>query len=394
MHIQSFTLDKLIPYARNPRHNEAAVDKVAASLKEFGWQQPIVIDKDNVIVAGHTRLLAAKRLNLTEAPVVVADDLTPAQIKAYRLADNRSHEESSWDDELLALELGDLGNLEFPLSLTGFDAAEIKQLGATLSALENANVDAEDCPEMAEKTTSEPGMCWHLGRHRLLCGNATKPDDLKKLMQEDRADMVFTDPPYNVDYQGHTQEQLKISGDCMAMDAFKDFLNQAFAACVTVLNPHASIYLCHSSSYQREFQNALESNGIKVRNQIIWAKHHFAWGRGRYKFQHEPIFYGYLLGETDRWFGDKSQTTIWEVDKPAANRLHPTMKPVALVERALQNSSKDGEIVFDPFGGSGSTLMACEKMGRCARLLEIEPRYVDVTVRRWQDYTGKQAHTQ
>ncbi len=393
MHIQSIPLENLIPYARNPRKNEAAVDKVAASLKEFGWQQPIVVDKENVIVAGHTRLLAAKRLKLSEAPVVVAEDLTPAQIKAYRLADNRSHEDATWDDDLLALELGDLDNVDFPSSLTGFDEAEIKQLTETLGNLKNLNTDAEACPDIAEATVSEPGMCWHLSPHRLLCGDATKPEDLKKLMQDKQADMVFTDPPYNVDYQGSNDKKLKMAQDNIDPTKFSAFLNQAFAACVPVINPQASLYVFHGWRTQLEFQQALEANGFHIRNQIIWAKQHFSlrWGNGRYKMKHEPMFYAHLQGQTDRWFGEETQTTLWEIDKPARNRLHPTMKPVALVERALQNSSQAGEIILDPFAGAGSTLMACENQNRQARLMEIEPKYVDVIIRRWQTYTGQQA---
>lgn len=205
------------------------------------------------------------------------------------------------------------------------------------------------------------------------------------------ADLVFTDPPYNVDYEGYTEERLKIKGDRMSDADFKQFLESAFRSCRTAVKPGASLYVCHSSSWQREFQNALETAGFEVRCQIIWAKNTFAWGFGRYKFQHEPMFYAHVAGQKDAWYGDKAQSTLWEEKKPAANRIHPTAKPVELVERALLNSSKAGDIVVDMFAGSGSTLIGCERRGREARLMEIDPKYADCIVRRYQDYTGKSA---
>src|SRR5450631_860772 len=210
-------------------------------------------------------------------------------------------------------------------------------------------------------------------------------------MAGEAADLVFTDPPFNVDYEGYTEKRLKIQGDRMSDADFKRFLEGAFRSCRAAIKPGASLYVCHSSSSQREFQNALESAGLEVRCQIIWAKNTFAWGFGRYKFQHEPIFYCHVAGQSDAWYGDKTQSTLWQEKKPAANRLHPTMKPVELIERALLNSSKAGDLVVDFFGGSGSTLIACERCNRKARLMEIDPRYVDVIVRRWQEYTGREA---
>ena len=210
-------------------------------------------------------------------------------------------------------------------------------------------------------------------------------------MAGDAADLVFTDPPYNVDYEGYTEGRLKIRGDRMSDAAFKQFLEAAFRSCRVVVKPGASLYICHSSSWQREFQNALEAAGFEIRCQIIWAKNTFAWGFGRYKFQHEPAFYCHVAGQKDAWYGDRSQSTLWEEKKPAANRIHPTAKPVELIERALLNSSKAGDLVVDLFGGSGSTLMACERRGRESRLMEIDPKYADCILRRYQEYTGKQA---
>lgn len=391
MNIQKIAIDKIIPYARNPRKNDAAVIKVAASLKEFGWKQAIVVDSEMVVIAGHTRLLAAKQLGMNEAPVLIADDLTPAQVKAYRLADNRTHEESEWDMAALAIELGELGDLDYDLRYTGFDPEEIKGLKALAEAVENGLTEEDDCPDIAEETVSCIGDLWLLGRHRLMCGDSTRLDHVEQLMAGNLADMVFTDPPYNVDYEGYTEEKLKITHDNMSDKQFHQFLLDIFASYSTAIKKGASMYVCHGSVYQREFQNALEANGFTVRNQIIWAKHHFAWGRGRYKFQHEPIFYCYQQGQSDPWYGDKTQSTLWQVNKPTANRLHPTMKPVALVEMALTNSSKAGDVVLDLFGGSGSTLIACEKNARNARIMELDPKYCDVIIKRWQEFTGQKA---
>ena len=251
--------------------------------------------------------------------------------------------------------------------------------------------DEDAVPEVAEHAISVLGDLWVLGNHRLLCGDATVTADVQHLMGGDAADCVFTDPPYNVDYEGYTEEKLKIKGDRMSDAAFRQFLEAAFRSYRGFVKPGASLYVCHPSSWQREFQNALESAGFDVRCQIIWGKNTFAWGFGRYKFQHEPIFYAHVAGQKDPWYGDKSQTTLWQEKKPAANRLHPTMKPVELIERALRNSSKAGDIVVDLFGGSGSTLIGCERSGRHGRLMELDPKYADVIVRRWQEYTGKPA---
>ena len=229
------------------------------------------------------------------------------------------------------------------------------------------------------------------GQHSVLCGDSTRMADIEKVLAGRLADMVFTDPPYNVDYTGYTEEELTIQGDRMSDSEFKQFLGNAFRSCRSVVKPGASLYVCHSSSWQREFQNALEAAGLEVRCQIIWAKNTFAWGFGRYKFQHEPIFYCHVAGQTDAWYGDKSQSTLWEEKKPTANRLHPTMKPVELIERALVNSSQAGDCVVDLFGGAGSTLIACEKLGRQARLIELDPKYCDVIVQRWQAFTGREA---
>jgi len=389
--IEQWPIDKPIPYARNARKlSSTAIDKIAASIQEFSFRQPIVVDKDGVIIAGHTRLQAARKLGLASVPVHVADNLTPAQVRAYRLLDNRSHEESFWDESLLGLELLELKDLELDLSLTGFDFEELERFMASPEPVSGLT-DEDAVPGIAEATVWEIGDLWILGDHRLLCGDATCANDAGKLMDGDMADLVFSDPPYNCDYQGYTEEKLTIQNDHMSAPDFRRFLDQSFKVYCTAIKAGASLYICHSSAMQREFQNAMESAGFDVRCQIIWAKNTFAWGFGRYKFQHEPIFYAHVAGQKDAWYGDKSQSTLWQEKKPTANRLHPTMKPVELIERALLNSSKSGDIVADFFAGSGSTLIGCERRGRKARLMELDPKYADVIICRWQEYTGKSA---
>jgi DNA modification methylase len=283
-----------------------------------------------------------------------------------------------------------LQEADFDLSLVGFEDGELARLLAAQDAAEGLT-DEDAVPEVPETPVSAAGDLWILGNHKLLVGDATDRAQVARLMAGDAADLIFTDPPYNVDYEGYTDDKLKIQGDRMSDADFKQFLEAAFRSCRTVVKPGASLYVCHSSSWQREFQNALEAAGFEVRCQIIWAKNTFAWGFGRYKFQHEPIFYCHVAGQKDPWYGDKSQSTLWEENKPAANRIHPTAKPVELIDRALINSSKAGDMVTDLFGGSGSTLIACERRNRHARLMEIDPKYADCIVRRFQEYTGKQA---
>lgn len=388
--IEHWPIDRPIPYARNARKiSDKAVDKIAASIKEFGWQQPIVVDRDGVIIAGHTRLQAARKLQLAAVPVHVAKDLTDGQVKAYRLMDNRSHQETEWDFDLLGPEIADLQAMSVDLALSGFDLAEINKLLEQESAA--GLTDEDNAPEIQEQAITVPGDIWLLGNHRLMCGDSVVLTDVERLMAGAKADLVFTDPPYNVDYTGYTKEKLKIQSDKMTTEEFVAFLHGTFASYRVLIKPGASMYVCHPSSFQREFQNALESTGFSVRAQIIWAKNTFAWGFGRYKFQHEPIFYCHVEGESDAWYGDKTQSTLWQEKKPAANRLHPTMKPVELIERALRNSSKAGDRVVDLFGGSGSTMIACEKTGRESSLMELDPKYADVIVKRWQDFTGKRA---
>src|SRR5713101_1465619 len=388
--IELWPIDRLIPYARNARtHSDEQVAQVAASIREFGFNAPILVDSAAGIIAGHARLLAAQRLKLTEVPVVVLDHLNENQKRAYILVDNRSAENAGWDDELLRLELATLRDEQINLDLLGFDEDELTRLLAYQEGVEGLT-DEDAVPELPHTAISVPGDLWILDSHRVLCGDATVQADVERLMSGDAADLVFTDPPYGVDYEGYTDQHLKIQGDNLNAKQLQQLLSDAFHCCRGIVQPGASLYVCHSSSRQREFQNALEAAGFAIRCQLIWAKNTFAWGFGRYKFQHEPIFYCHVKGQSDSWYGDRSQSTLWQERKPAANRLHPTMKPVELVERALLNSSKAGDCVVDLFGGSGSTLIACERRGRNARLAELDPKYTDVIVKRWQEYTGQQ----
>jgi DNA modification methylase len=389
--IDHWPLERLVPFARNARlHTEAQVTEVASSIAEFGFVNPILAGADGVIIAGHARVMAARMLQLPDVPVIVLDHLTPTQRRALVIADNRLALSASWDEEMLNRELSELREADFDLNILGFEDDEL----ATLLAGDDdaaGLTDEDESPALPQTPVTLPGDLWVLGDHQVLCGDATVTADVQRLLGAEHADLVFTDPPYNVDYEGHTEDRLKIKGDRMSGEQFRQFLNAVFRSYRSIVKPGASLYVCHSSCWQREFQDGLETAGFAVRCQIIWAKNTFAWGFGRYKFQHEPIFYCHVGGEKDPWYGDKSQSTLWEENKPAANRLHPTMKPVELVERSLANSSKAGDVIVDLFGGSGSTLIACERRNRKARLLEIDPCYVDVIVQRWQQYTGKTA---
>ncbi|MGA2713751.1 MAG: site-specific DNA-methyltransferase [Bryobacteraceae bacterium] len=392
IHIELWPIERLIPRANNPRtHSREQVARIAASIREFGFTNPILVGADNDIIAGHARLLAAEKLAMKEVPVIVLRHLSPAQRRALVIADNQlAIAGAGWDEDMLRIELAILHEADYDLDLVGFDDVELQRLLEAQDAAEGLT-DEDAIPELTEMPVCATGDLWILGDHKLVVGDATIGADVAKLMAGEAVDLVFTDPPYNVDYEGYTEDRLKIKGDRMAPEQFAQFLFSTFSNYRRIVKPGASMYLCHSSSWQREFQNALEAAGFEARCQIIWAKNTFAWGFGRYKFQHEPIFYAHVAGQKDPWYGDKSQSTLWEEKKPVANRIHPTAKPVELVERALVNSSKAGDIVADLFGGSGSTLIGCERRGRKARLMEIDLKYADCIVQRWQDYTGKQA---
>jgi DNA modification methylase len=392
--IELWPIENLRPYERNPRtHSEVQVDQIAASMVEFGWTNPILIDENAGILAGHGRLLAARKLGLAEVPVIRFEHLTEAQKRAYLIADNQLTLQAGWDDALLAEELAWLRDERFDLDLIGFDASDLERLLA-LADGEAASDEAEDeVPEPPEDPVSKPGDLWILGVHRLLCGDARVLTDVERVLGDQLADMCFTDSPYNVGYANSPKDKLRgkhrpILNDNLGA-GFEAFLHDS---CVNVLSvTKGAVYWCMSSSELHTLQRAFAAAGGHWSTFIVWAKHTFTLGRADYQRQYEPILYGWKDGSDHYWCGARDQGDVWFFDKPARNDLHPTMKPVALVERAVRNSSKTRDIVLDPFGGSGSTLIACEKTGRQARLIELDPKYVDVIIRRWQDWSGEVA---
>ena len=385
----------LIPYARNPRtHNETQVAKIAASIVEFGWTNPILVDGDNGIIAGHGRLAAARKLGLDAVPVIELAHLSVNQKRAYVIADNRLALDAGWDEEMLALELADLTSAGYDLALTGFDDVDLEAMfGDPDGEGVEGNTDDDAVPEVPVTPVSQAGDVWLLGSHRLVCGDSTQAESYASLLQGAKVAMVFTDPPYNVNYANTAKDKMRgknraILNDNLG-DGFYDFLLAALTP--TIANCEGAIYVAMSSSELDVLQAAFREAGGKWSTFVIWAKNTFTLGRSDYQRQYEPILYGWPEGATRHWCGDRDQSDVWQIKKPHKNDLHPTMKPVELVERALRNSSQAGDVVMDPFGGSGTTLIAAEKTGRVARLIELDPKYVDVIVRRWQDWTGKQA---
>jgi DNA modification methylase len=387
--VQRWPIDKLIPYARNARtHSDEQVAQVAASMIEFGWTNPILAGADGVIIAGHARLAAARKLRMTEVPVIVLDHLTPTQRRALVLADNRLALNAGWDEEMLRVELESLEEDGFDLDLAGFTDEEIEELLRDPEATFEGLTDDNAIPEEPEQAVIVLGDVWVMGEHRLLCGDATNPEAMKTVLAGGLADMVFTDPPYNVDYEGKTARKLKIGNDTLG-GKFYEFLREA---CTNVLAvTKGAVYICMSSSELHTLHQAFTDAGGYWSTFVIWAKHHFTLGRSDYQRQYEPILYGWRKGVDHFWCGARDQGDIWFIKRPASSQEHPTMKPVELVERAIRNSSKTRDTILDPFSGSGTTVIACEKSGRQARLIDLEPRYCDVIVRRWQFFAGREA---
>jgi DNA modification methylase len=389
--VERWPLDRLIPHARNARtHSETQIAQIAGSIAEFGFVNPVLVGDDGVLVAGHGRVLAARKLGLHEAPVIVLAHLTPTQRRALMIADNQIALNAGWNEEMLSAELASLKEEAFDLELLGFDDADLDRLLAT--PLEEVQ-SADEAPEPPTEPISRLGDIWICGQHRVLCGDATVLSDVEKLLAGELADMAFTDPPYNVNYANSAKDKLRGKDRPILNDALgDDFGTFLYDACVNLLTvTKGAVYVCMSSSELDALQKAFRAAGGKWSTFVIWAKNTFTLGRADYQRQYEPILYGWKDGADHYWCGARDQGDVWFFDKPAKNDLHPTMKPIALVERAIRNSSKSRDIVLDLFGGSGTTMIAAERTERRARLVELDPKYVDVIVQRWQEATGGNA---
>ena len=385
MKIEQIPTNKLIPYARNAKkHDAAQVSKLAGSIREFGFNNPVLIDKDNGIIAGHGRVMAAQSLSLETVPCIRLGHLTDTQRRAYILADNRLAEiGGGWDEEMLKLELSELGDLDVDLDAIGFGAEDLAELEMEEVT---GNTDPDEVPEPPVDPVTVLGDVWVLGNHRLMCGDSTSIDAVEKLMAGEQANMLHTDPPYGVDYEGVPNDHLKDA-------ALEKFLYDALTCAFMFLHSGSNVYVWHADITALEFISAFRSAGFKQArpSTIQWVKPSLTMSQGDYHSQNEPCLYGWKEGSGRVRVKDRKQTTIWHCDRTTENKIHPTMKPVELCQRAIENSSMPNCIVLDLFGGSGSTLIACEKTNRQARLMELDPKYCDVIVTRWQDFTGKQA---
>ena len=389
MQIEIADIESIKPYENNPRKlSDTAIEKVAMSLKEYGFRQPIVVDKDRIIVAGHTRFRASKKLGLKQVPISIIDNLTPEQINAYRIADNRTAEESEWDNELLKMEIKELEAQDFKLDLLGFNEDQLNNL---LFEEKQGLTDEDEVPETPEEPITKLGDIWKLGNHRVICGDSTKQETYEQLCNEAKVDLYLTDPPYNVAYEGKTKDKLTIQNDKQTDDEFIEFLSQAFRSADTVLKMGGSFYIWHSDSEGLNFRLACIEAKWKLRQTLIWSKNSMVMGRQDYQWQHEPCLYGWKEGSSHSWYSDRKQTTIIKHDRPTQSKLHPTMKPVSLMEYLIKNSSKQEDIILDSFLGSGSTLIACEKQNRICYGIELDPKYCDVIIKRWENFTGQKA---
>lgn len=376
--IQYKPIHDLIPYARNSRtHNDAQVAQIAASIKEFGWTNPVLLDGTNGIIAGHGRVMAAQKLGESEVPTIELSHMDENQKRAYIIADNKLALNAGWDNEMLALEVADLKDAGYDLGLTGFSLDELQALNPEVI---EGLTDEDAVPEVPVEPKTKLGDIYQLGNHRLMCGDSTSIDAVDKLMYGQKADMVFTDPPYGVDYKG-------INND--SRDGLEDLLRAAFGNYLASSKSGASIYCFHSDRCADVFHKVFREF-FHFSSMIIWAKNSLTLSQTDYQSQHEPCLYGWMDNGKHSWYSDRKQTSVWRFDKERVEG-HTTPKPVALVEKAVNNSSKGGDAILDLFGGSGSTLIACEKIGRHARVMELDPKYCDVIVKRWEDFTGKKA---
>jgi DNA modification methylase len=388
--IETRPVADLIPYIANSRtHSDAQVAQIAASIKEFGWTNPILIDGDNTIIAGHGRLLAARKLGMESVPAIVLDHLSKAQQRALVIADNQLALNAGWDMDMLKAEVEDLKLDDFDLGLLGFDDKFLD--GLLIPEPTEGLTDEDAVPEVPETPKTVLGDVWVLGNHRLMCGDSTSIEALEKLTEGRLVDVWLTDPPYNVAYEGGTKEKLTIQNDSMGDSDFRQFLRDAYVAADAVMKPGAVFYIWHADLEGYNFRGAAKDAGWQVRQCLIWKKSSMVMGRQDYHWKHEPCLYGWKEGAAHLWATDRKQTTILEFDKPSRNGEHPTMKPVELFEYQMLNNTKGADVVLDSFGGSGTTIIAAEKHGRHALLMELDPKYCDVIIKRWQDFTGKQA---
>jgi site-specific DNA-methyltransferase (adenine-specific) len=387
--IEHLALDALVPYARNSRtHSPEQVAQIAGSIKEFGFTNPVLIDADGGIIAGHGRVMAARKLGLAEVPCIRLGYLSETQKRAYVIADNKLALNAGWDEEMLRLELGELREADVDLSLVGFTEEEI---GVLLAEKTEGETDPDEVPEPPVDPVSVLGDVWVMGKHRVMCGSSTEAATVEKLMAGEKAALWITDPPYNVAYVGKTADALTIKNDSMDDVSFRAFLVAAYGAADAALKEGGVFYVWHADSEGFNFRGAAQDIGWKVRQCLVWLKSVLVMGRQDYQWKHEPCLYGWKEGAGHYWGSDRKQTTVLEFAKPSRNGEHPTMKPVELFAYQIENSSRAGDIVLDSFGGSGTTAIACEQLGRAARLMELDPKYVDVIVKRWQDFTGQQA---
>lgn len=404
MQIEQIGIEELLPYAKNSRtHSDEQTAQIAASIKEFGFTNPVLIDNENQIIAGHGRILAARKLKMKEVPCIRLGYLTETQKKAYVIADNKLGLNSGWDDELLALEIADLKDEDFDISLLGFSDDELANLADQIAEEVEGLTDEDEAPEPPEEPITKLGDIYVMGKHRLMCGNSTNQNDIEKLCNHELVDMWLTDPPYNVDMTSKNEMLEKagkarkdkssfgIANDAMSNEEFRQFLRDAYVTADIVMKPGAVFYIWHADSEGYNFRGAAQDAGWKVRQCLIWRKSVFAIGRSDYHWKHEPCLYGWKDGSGHLWASDRKQTTVLDFDKPSKSGEHPTMKPVALFEYQMLNNTKGGDIVLDSFGGSGTTLIAAEKNGRVARIMELDPKYCDVIVKRWENFTGKKA---
>ena len=382
--MQLVPITKLVPYVNNARtHSPEQITKLRASLREFGFINPVIIDRDFNVIAGHGRILAAKEEGIKEVPCVFADHLTEAQKKAYIIADNRMAMDAGWDEELLRVEIESLQGMDFDPLLTGFDEKELAALFD--DGIEAKEDDFDVDAELEKPCFSRLGDVWTLGRHRLVCGDSTKPETYTMLMGETKANLVITDPPYNVNYEGSAG---KIKNDNMAGEKFYEFLLAAFKNMESVMATDASIYVFHADTEGLNFRRAFADAGFYLSGCCIWKKQSLVLGRSPYQWQHEPVLYDWKKNGKHQWYTGRKETTIWEFDKPKKNGDHPTMKPIPLLAYPIGNSSMANSVVLDPFGGSGSTLIACEQTDRICRTIELDEKFCDVIVNRYIEQVG------